>query len=195
MFGCATTRLTDSWRNPEYTTLESSNIVVVGVTENVTGRMLYEEQLTSELNDRGINASKSTLVFDDAFKNVKQTEASIDNQINKLLDLGFNTAIVTAVKGVDEKVTYTEGFPTTYYYYGRFGRYYYLYQDVYFEPGYYNKHKVYHIETSIYDLRPNATKSLIWVGSYSIVNPQSISKTVDNYVDAVISTLESENLI
>jgi hypothetical protein len=54
---------------------------------------------------------------------------------------------------------------------------------------------VYHIETSIYDLKSKTKKSLIWVGSYDIVNPQNISKTVDNYVKAILTSLESEGLI
>lgn len=195
MLGCATTQLTDSWRNPEYQKLNPNNVLVVGLTDNTTGRMLYEDKLTGELNKRGINASQSALVFNNSFKNIKQTEEDIDNQIDKLLDLGFNTVIVSAVKGVDEHVSYSEGFPETYYYYRRFGRYYYLYQDVYFEPGYYNKYNVYHIETSIYDLKSKTKKSLIWVGSYDIVNPQNISKTVDNYVKAILTSLESEGLI
>jgi len=195
MLGCATTQLTDSWRNPEYQKLDSDNVLVVGLTDNTTGRMMYEDKLTKELNKRNINASQSALVFNDTFKNNKQTEEDIKKQVDKLLDYGFDTAIISAVKGVDEHVSYSEGFPQTYYYFRRFGRYYYLYQDVYFEPGYYNKYNVYHIETSIYDLKSKTEKSLIWVGSYDIINPRSISKTVDKYVKAIITSLESESLI
>ena len=193
--GCASTLLTDSWKNPEFNTFKPQNVMIVGVTQNTTARMIYEQQLKSELNTRGLKASQSALIFDDSFKDAKQTEEDIEKQVDKLLELGYDAILISAVKGIDERVSYSEGFPNTYFYLRRFGRHYYLYQDIYFEPGYYNKYNVYHIETSIYNIKADASKSLIWVGSYDIVNPENITKTVNRYVKAVTQSLETENLI
>jgi hypothetical protein len=81
------------------------------------------------------------------------------------------------------------------YYWRRFGRYYYLTQDIYQVQGYYSKYKVYHVESSLFDLKQNNDKSLVWVASYDIIDPQTITKTVTNYVDAIIKSLEKEHLI
>ena len=77
----------------------------------------------------------------------------------------------------------------------RFDHYYYLNQNVYFEKNYNVKYNVYHIESSLYDLKKGNGKSLVWVASYDIVDPSQIEATVDEYIDAIINSLEKENLI
>jgi len=192
---CASTMLTDSWKSKEYPEFMPQNIMVVGVTQNTTARMIYEEQLKNEFISRGLKASQSALIFESSFKDSKQTEEEIDKQVDRLIELGYDAILISAVKGVDEKVSYNQGIPQSYFYLRRFGRHYYLYQDIYFEPGYYNRYKIYHIETTLYNINQNTDKSLIWVGSYDLVNPENITKTVNSYVKAVIRSLEKENLI
>ena len=193
--GCASTMLTSSWKSEEYATYRPKNILIVGVTQNTIARMKYEERLKNEFNKLGLNASQSSLIFEESFKGSKQTEEDIDQQVNKLLDRGYETILISAVRGVDERVSYSEGIPRAYWGVWRFGRRYYLYQDVYFEPGYYTKYKVYHIETSIYDIKSETEKSLVWVGSYDLVNPNDVDYSVNRYVNAVVRSLEDEGMI
>jgi len=192
---CASTMLTDSWKSNEHPEFKPQNVMVVGVTQNTTARMIYEEQLKNEFISRGLKASQSAFIFENSFKDSKQTEEEIDMQVNRLVELGYDAILISAVKGVDEKVSYSGGIPQSYFYLRRFSRHYYLYQDIYFEPGYYNRYKVYHIETTLYNINQNTDKSLVWVGSYDLVNPENITKTVNKYVKAVIRSLEQENLI
>lgn len=192
---CASTHITNSWKNPEFKTFKPKNIMVIGVTQNTTARMLYEQRLKNEFNDRGIKASQSGLIFENSFKDSKQTEEDIEKQVDKLLELGYDTVLISAVKGIDEKVTYSEGIPQNYFYLRRFGRHYYLFQDIYFEPGYYNKYKIYHIETSIYNIKPNVNKSLVWVGSYDLLEPSDVTRSIDRYIRVITKSLEEQKLI
>ena len=77
----------------------------------------------------------------------------------------------------------------------RFGRYYYRFQDIYYEPGYYSDYQVFHIETALYDIAQDSDKSLLWVGSFDIVNPAIISETVNDYVKRIVRQLEREEVI
>jgi hypothetical protein len=54
---------------------------------------------------------------------------------------------------------------------------------------------VYHVETSIYNINENEDKSLVWVGTRDIVNPQTITTTVKENVASIIKQLEREKLI
>jgi len=119
----------------------------------------------------------------------------IDEMILKIAKDGFDAVIITSVKGVDEKKDYTDGYYSSGYQWTRFGRYYFRFQDIYYTPYYYNAYKVYHVETSIYNLNEEDVKSLVWVGSYKLVDPQTISTTVKDYVSKIIKQLESEKLI
>jgi hypothetical protein len=195
LVSCSSTRVVDSWTNKEYSNYKPKKVLIVGITDNLTARTIFEEQLKNELALRGIEAIESSNVFAATFTSSKQTEDDINREIEKISKDGIDAVLISAVKGVDEKESYSGDVYRTGYYWRRFGRYYYLYQDVYFDKGYYNNYKVYHIEASLYNLKENNDKSLVWVASYDIVDPKNINATVDDYVKAIIKSLENEQLI
>ena len=195
LVSCSSTRIVDTWTNQEHLNYKPKKVLIVGVTENLTARKLFESKLKDEFTARGINAVESYNVFKPTFTNAKQTEEEIDEEVKRVSNNGFDSVLISAVKGVDEKVTYSGDAYRTNYYWRRFGRYYYLYQDVYFDRGYYEKYNVYHIEASLYNLKENNDKSLVWVASYDIVDPNTINTTINDYVNAIIKSLEKENII
>jgi hypothetical protein len=192
---CSAARVTDSWLNEAYKDYQPNKILIVGLTDNLSGRALFEEQLKTELNKRGLNAVESYNVFKPTFTSQKQTEDDIENEIERLSDEGFDAVLISAVKGIDEDVSYSGDNFRTYNYWRRFGRYYYLAQDVYVTEGYYSKYKIYNIEASLYNLKENNDKSLVWVASYKMVDPKKVNTTVSNYVKAIINSLEENELI
>lgn len=192
---CSTAKVTDSWLNDTYKDYQPKKILIIGLTDNLTGRILFEEQLKTELINRGLDAIESYKVFKPKFTSLKQTEEDIEIEIKRLSKDGFDAVLISAVKGIDEKVSYSGDNFKTYYYWRRFGHYYYLVQDVYLQEGYYSKYKIYHIEASLYNIKENDDKSLVWVASYDVVDPKQINKTVTNYVKAVIKSLEENQVI
>ena len=58
-----------------------------------------------------------------------------------------------------------------------------------------NKYNIYNIECSLYNLKDKSDKSLVWVASYNVVDPSSINTTVNDYVKAIIKSLENEGVI
>lgn len=193
--GCASSKMVDSWKNDAYNNYQPQKVLIVGLTENLTARTIFESQLKMEFKNRGIDAVESYAVFTPSFTSVKQTEAEIQDAIKDFSKDGFDAVLISAVRGVDEKMSYSGNQFRTGYSWHRFGRYYYLYQDVYYDPGYYNKYKVFHVEASLYDLKKNDEKALVWVASYDIIDPKKIDRTVDNYINAIVKSLEQENLI
>ncbi len=193
---CASTSFVDSWKNPEITSFEPKKMLVIGMTDNLTARKIFEEKLKNAFVLRNINAVESTNVLDNSFTTYKKSEEEIDEMMKKIAKEGFDTVVITSVKGVDERVNYqTEYYPNIGYRWSRFGRYYYWYQDIYYAPQYYNSYKVYNVETIIYNINEDDTKSLVWVGALNLVDPQTISYSVNDYVDKIIKQLEREKLI
>ena len=47
----------------------------------------------------------------------------------------------------------------------------------------------------MYNLKNTSEKSLVWSGTYDIIEPNDVTKTIGNYVKAVIKSLEKEKLI
>lgn len=193
---CSSTRIVDSWKNKEIASFNPKKVLVVGITDNLTARKLFEEKLKNALILRDIYAVESMAVIDNGFTTSKKSEEEIDKMIKKIANEGFDTVMITSVKGVEERVNYsTYYYPTIGYRWSRFGRYYYWYQDIYYTPQYYDHYKVYHVETIIYNINEDDTKSLVWVGALNLVDPQKINTAVNDYVNSIIKQLERENLV
>jgi len=192
---CSAAKMTDTWVNKEYTNYQPKKVLIVGLTDNLIARKMFEEQLKTELINRGIDAVESYDVFKPTFTSLKQTEEGIENEVKRISNEGFDAILISAVKGIEEKVSYSGDTYRRDYYWRRFGHYYYLVQDVYLVEGYYNKYDIYHIEASLYNLKENNDKSLVWVASYDIVDPKRINTTVTNYVTAIIKSLEEKRII
>lgn len=195
LFNCSSTKLVDSWFDKDYSNYTPNKVVVVGITDNLTARKIFENNLVSELKNRGVDAIESSDVFESHFTSIKQTEESIEKEVERLSENGFDAILISAVKGVNQKTVYSADMYRTDYYWRRFGRYYYYYQDVYFDPGYYEKYNIYNIEATLFNLKKDEDKSLVWVASFNIIDPKSINATVNDYVKAIIKSLEKEGVI
>lgn len=193
--GCSSIHVIDSWKNEDVLFFKPRKLIVIGVTDNLTARKIFERELKEEFQKRNINAFESSEIMDVSFTDSKKTEAEISSMIASLKDKGFDAVIISIVKGVDDRRNYSRGYYTIDYRWRRFPGYYYYYQDIYYNPEYYSEYKIYHVETSIYNISENDDKSLIWVGALDIVDPQRISKTIDSYVAAIMNKLEIDRLI
>lgn len=192
---CSSMRMTDSWKSESYATYTPKKVLVVGITQNLTARKIFEESLKKELAARGIESEESYNLFSSSFTSTKQTEAEIENELDKFSGDGFDTILISAVKGVDERTNYSMPYSQSGLYLTRFGRYYYAYQDIYYNPGYYDRYKIYHLETSLFDITQKDEKSLVWVAAYDLVDPHDISRTVNDYVKRITRSLEKERLL
>ncbi|ARV07097.1 hypothetical protein BTO04_10540 [Polaribacter sp. SA4-10] len=195
-FSCSSIKTVDRWKSKNHADFKPQKVLIVGITENLIARRIFEEELKEELNLSGVEAMESYEILTPKFTSEKQTEENIQEEIEKITKNGFDAILISAVKGIDEKVIHNNNYYTDYYYRRHpFRHYYYLHQEVYFDTGYYNKYKIYHVETSLYKLKENNDKSLVWVISNKIVEPSSINTTVNDYVSVIIKSLKKEGII
>ena len=192
---CSSTRINESWRNPEYIDYQPNKVLILGITPNLTARKIYEERLKSAFIHKGIMANEGNYVLKRSFTNLKQTEEDIEVQIEGLLIKGYDAILIAAVKGNENKIIYRSELLRNDMSVNRFGPYYYLYQDVYFDDDIYQEYKVYHIEIALYDLKSETEKSLVWVASYDIIDPQKMNATIKDCVNAIVSSLEEEGIL
>ncbi len=192
---CSSIKRSESWKNPAFTEFNPKNVLVVGVTPDFEARSNFEFLLVRELNARNINAIQSTVVFEKLFQDATKTEAEIEAQINTLLTEGYETVLVSAVKGVRENESRSGASPRFDYSLQQFLGGYLASRDDYFNQDDYKKYQVFYVETSIYNLEKDNEKSLVWFGSYNIIDPADIAKMTDNYVKKIIKSMEKEKVI
>jgi hypothetical protein len=192
---CSTTELVENWKNPDIDSYNPSKILLVGMTSNIEARQKFEKQLQDEYDLRGVKSVKSLELFEPSFTTEKKTEEEFKMLETKLINDGFDTVLFTKVIGVEDKIAYKknyDGYDNTHM---RFSDDYLKYQDAFYNPDYYEEYMVYHTETSMYCICPTKDRELIWKGYIDITDPESISKTVNDYVRLVIVVLEEQQLI
>lgn len=195
IISCSSTKLINSWKNPDYGIFKPKKILVVGVTPNYEARKAFEFQIITELNARKIKALQSAVVFESSFQDSEQTEKDIETEVDKLISTGYDTVLVSLVKEVEDNKSYGSESSKTDYHLRRFSLYYLAYQDAFFKEDYYNSYKVFNIETSIYNLKEDSGQSLVWQASFDLVDPQNSKNAIDSYVKKLIKSLEKENII
>jgi len=195
LIGCSSTRLVNSWRNPDTSNFKTDKLLVVGIAQNINARSLFEEKLRSQFFLRDINAVKSLEVFEPDFTYSQKSEEDIKDEVKMIKDKGFDAVLVTAVKGVENKRVSEKEYYDVKYRFNRFRDYYYTYQDIYYQPNYYEEYKVYHVESSLYSITSDVERTLIWTGSIDIIDPSKVHNTVIDFVNRIIKSLEKERLI
>ncbi len=192
---CNTVTLVDSWKSPEIDVYSPEKVLVVGMTSNIEARQKFEQQLTEQYTIRGIEAAKSLDYFDASLRTERMTKDELKTIENQLISEGFDTVLFTKIIGIEDKIKYKEdyqGFDNTH---RRFKEDYLKYQDIYYNPDYYEEYTVYHAETAMYCICPTKDRELIWKGYVDIVEPESIDGPVGDYVKLIISVLEEEQLV
>ena len=192
---CTTTQLIDNWKNPDIDRYEPQKVLIVGLTSNIEARQKFEKQLKDELELRGAEAVESLTLFDPSFRTEKMTKEELKALENQLINDGFDTVLFTKIIGVEDKIAYKEnyhGYDETH---RKFTEEYLLYQDIYYNPEYYDEYTIYHSETSMYCICPTKDRELIWKGYIDIVDPTSIDESVGDYVKLAIAILEEQQLI
>lgn len=192
---CNTTELVEQWKNPEIDNLSISKVLIVGLTPNIKTRRKFENQLKKELESRGIEAVISLDVFDPSFRIEKKSKEELKVIENILTTNYFDAVLLSKVKGVENRVIYSKNYISKESLDIKFKEDYYNHQEIIENPKYYEKYKIYNAETSLYCICPTKDRELIWKGSIDIIDPKSVDKTVDDYINLLMIALEEQNLL
>ncbi|MEO1033757.1 MAG: hypothetical protein AAFX55_20410 [Bacteroidota bacterium] len=192
---CSTTQLVDSWKNPEIDTYTPIKVLVVALTTNIEAKQQFEERLKNEFLIRGAEAYTSLELHKSSFTSKKMTEDELKALENELIMDGFDTIIFSKVVGSVDKIAYTKNFDVFDETFVGFKEDYLRYQDIFYNPDYYEEYTVYHAETSMFCICPTKDRELLWKGAIDIIDPQAIDKTVKDYITLIIEVLEREQLI
>ncbi|RBW56666.1 hypothetical protein DS884_14505 [Tenacibaculum sp. E3R01] len=192
---CNTTELVEQWKNPEIDNLSISKVLIVGLTPNIKTRRKFENQLKKELESRGIEAVISLDVFEPSFRIEKKSKEELKVIENILTTNYFDAVLLSKVKGVENRVIYSKNYISKESLDIKFKEDYYNHQEIIENPKYYEKYKIYNAETSLYCICPTKDRELIWKGSIDIIDPKSVDKTVDDYINLLMIALEEQNLL
>ncbi len=192
---CNTTQLIEQWKNPEIDRLSVSKVLIVGLTPNIETRRKFENRLKEELESREIEAVISLDIFEPSFRVEKKSKEELKVIENILTTNYFDAVLLSKVKGVEDRVIYSKNYISKESLDIKFKEDYYNHQEIIDNPKYYEKYKIYNAETSLYCICPTKDRELIWKGSIDIIDPRSVDKTIDDYINLLVIALEEQGLL
>ncbi|MBP2679583.1 MAG: hypothetical protein H6Q82_2648 [Deltaproteobacteria bacterium] len=169
---CATTKMTDTWRDDTYRgTIRK--VVVIGIFKEPDTRKIFEDEFADRLRARGVDATASHKIVSDAELPDK------DVVIGNVRKHGADGVMVTRVVDMETEKTSVPGqtyiVPTYYTYYGAYYGYSY-------RPGYTETTGYAYMETNLYGL---GDEKLIWSGR----SKTKISATRYELIQAFVKTM------
>jgi hypothetical protein len=187
VMSCAATKLTSVYKNPSYTDGSLTSILIVGFSDNLRNRQLFEDTFVNALNSRGINAVSSLTVIP---KNTELTKESIKAAADQLKT---DAVLITHLVGVEEKeiehAPVIVSMPSERYQFGPYVET--IYRDVYL-PGNTTQHEFVTLQNELYDTQ---TETLVWSAASEIMDPESVNKTIESLCEVVIKDLRKKNLV
>ena len=183
---CASTHLTDSYRDKNYNT-PVHKMLVIGLSQDMTKRRIFEDTLVARLEEQGIEAVSSAKLIPVTEEIDRATvKAAIEGQ-------GFDTVLVTRLISIDEQSTFVPGaeyvVPENY---GNFYDYYYRTYPTVHSRDYLLTDTIVSLETNIYE---TGKGDLIWAIKSETFNPVDINKEITSLTDLLVKKMVKDGLL
>jgi len=186
---CATTstRITESWANPDFQgPLSYEKVFVLFIGPNQAVRVPIEGAIAASLQQHGVTGVPANLsVPDSALKDIPRMK-------EQLAQIHVDGVIVIRFLGKSERTQYVSTDPLYWGGYPTFWGYYDWAYPTVFSPGYYMTDTFYKAETRIYDLKSGR---LIWGGMSKSMNPDDPQKLATELAQSVREDLQAAGLV
>jgi hypothetical protein len=187
LISCAPTKFASVWKDDKYTGGALKSVFVVGVSDKIYNRKLFEDTFAERLKARGVKAAPSYPAI------LKFEDIEPDRVLSEADKLGMKAIIVTQLLGHEEEyINYepldydpakgNKGFgsrlPTS--------------TEYVKSGGVYTKTKQVRLLTTVYDRK---SEQLIWSAVTETFRPESVKETIDSLCDKVLGQLWRDDLI
>jgi hypothetical protein len=178
---CATTTLTQVWKDPDLKMEPIKKIMVVGIAKEPATRRLFEDDFAQSLAAHGVNVIKSYEVITLEELNDKKGASE------KIRSLGADAVLATRLINKETVETY---YP---YSYGRWDGYYGMGYSSMMDPGYIVSEKVAKLETKVYDIK---TGKLAWSAlSDTWIEQAEQDRLISDFICVMVKRMTKDGLI
>lgn len=186
---CATTKLTQVWKDPNFKMEPIKKMMVVGIAKESATRRSFEDTFAQSLAAHGVSVIKSYEVITLEELNNKKGAPE------KIRALGADAVLATRLIDKETVETY---YPPDYGYapmgaYGRWDGYYDIGYSSMLDPGYVVSEQVAKIETNVYDIK---TGKLIWSAlSDTWIDEASQDRLISDFICVMVKRMTKDGLI
>jgi len=184
-------KLSLSWKNPNYSGGNFTNILVLALNGKAENRAEFEDELVAAIARPGIQATQSYVFL----PRPSLTPIDMNDLKAVIREQKFDAIVVARLTKAEKKTTYVPGqVYNPYPYYGSLAGYYGAVYPLVYSPGYLVKDKIAQVETNFYSTaKPDG--ELVWTGTTNTFNGNSPMKVIRELVMVVIKELEKQSVI
>ncbi|HVS92044.1 MAG TPA: hypothetical protein VHE59_08445 [Mucilaginibacter sp.] len=194
MMGCATSKITSSWKAPDAVPQRYNKIMVLGLirTADRTLQENMESHMVGDLRALGYNAVSSLQEYGPkVFDGMDEQTA-----MNKLKNSGVDAVITIVLLDKEKEKSYVPGHiyyysPYSYYYRHFWGYHTAIYRRIY-EPGYYVTNTRYFWESNVYDMD---TQKLLYSVQTQSFNPSDSESLGHEYGQLIVKSITEHGLL
>jgi hypothetical protein len=179
---CATTELNSVWKDSAYKGGFLKKVMVVGVSDNLRNRKMFEEVFAKAFKDNGIEAIPSFSAI------LLAKDLNRDTIKNEAERRGIDAILVTHLSDIKEKEVHYEPLDYEIYFY----QYYRKIKQYDYAPQSYTKVKEVRMKNNLYEVK---TEKLIWSARSETVDPETANEVISSLSRAVLESLRSHKLI
>ncbi len=183
--GCASTKIVNEWREPDYIAPRFKKVVVLGISKEAALRRSFEDEFVAQLRAANIQAVPSYQFLPE------EGQVPESRLLKAVKQSGADAAIMTRLVRVERRSQVTPGHYDPYPYRGFYHWYSSGWSGFYDPPRVYN-YDVYTSETSLYDLNRDR---LVWAGTVQTTDPGDVSKEIKSYIKTVMEALQERDLL
>lgn len=187
---CASTTLTNAWKDPEYKGTGFRKLLVVGVSDSPTKRRIFEEEFSRALRAAGVEALASYTVIAEDGKKID--EAAMKSMVRKQ---GLDGVVMTRLVRIDKQTVYTPGYawgvPALGYRNSLYG-YYNGAWSPYAMPAEVREYESAVLETTLWNA---ADDKLVWTATTSTFAPASVKSATTDFAKVLIEELRARKLL
>jgi hypothetical protein len=176
--GCATTTVSNQWKDPAWHGQPATNVVVVGIARSDTTRRIFEDTFARELTAAGVQSEASYTQIG-AGETLKLSDFVKSNN--------GEVVLVTRVQRVQQKVDVSPGYAPVGYrgFYGWYGNAWAATPTV-------TQYEVVTLETTVWDPK---SQNLIWAATTQRVASQDIPKVTTQLAQTLIPRMKSDGVL
>lgn len=175
MTSCASTKVTGEWKDPNLTSKQFKNILVMGIAKQPKNRRLYEDEFVRQLQAKGVMAISSHTII--SHENMWDRATIVQTIENK----GFDGVIITRVVDFKARQQYYD--VNMHDYYNR--SYHYRVRST-------TDQQKFSFESNLYDAK---TEQPVFSLSSNTYAQENINKRLDSYITTVLNKLVQNNLL
>lgn len=182
MTACASNKPIGEWRSESFSG-QVDNILIIGVTSRSTRRRVFEDKFVEGLAAVNVKAVPSYTLLESSLELTRDiVERAIEGQ-------NLGAVMVTRLVGVKEEQTYR--LPANYDEdRGYIGYYNHAWKET--SGGYYAQHKLFTLETTLYD---TASGELVWSMQSETMDASKPRHIIEDQIRLAIDTLSKRGLI